>query len=113
MRVLGRTWKAPHILSCEGAVAACKAERKSEGTCGFLHAASWPSGRGAGRLHGVSGTFLTVPSPEARAAPPFQLCHRLVPGDVSGSDIHTITAEEKRWHLSLLAAVANTPSPPG
>lgn len=32
---------------------------------------------------------------KARAAPPFQLCHHLVPGDISGSVVHTISAKEK------------------
>ena len=38
---------------------------------------------------------MAVWSSKARAAPPFQLGHHLVLGDISGSDIHTIPAEEK------------------
>lgn len=69
--------------------------KHKEVTCGFLHAVSRPSGRGAGSLHRVPGTFLAVSPSKARAAPPFQLSHRLVLGDVSGSEVHTIPAEEK------------------
>lgn len=80
----------------------CPAEHRPAVTCGLLQAAPRPGGRGAQGLPGVSGAFLAVCPSEARAAPPFQLCHHLVPGDVSGSEVHAIPAEEGVASLNWL-----------
>ena len=84
------------------------AKHKDEVTCGFLHAIARPSRCGAGSFHTVPGTFLAVSTSKARAAPPFQLCHCLVPGDVSGSEVHTVPAEEKHG-ISLYRLLSRAP----
>lgn len=79
-------------------------------TCGLLQAAPRPGGRGTRGLPGVPGAFLAVWPSEARAAPPFQLCHHLVPGDEPGSEVHAVAAGEEGSRYWLLSQPRRFPS---